>query len=181
MGLLAKAIDGLVKPPQLPQPSYTLPKLNVPVEVVNNPVSVEEMQAFQESLLDNPNVVCYDQNKITGHQFCEGLYSRQYFLPAGNIAVSLMHKRENFFLLVQGECVVWGPDGQVRIRAPFMQTTMPGAKRVIRALEDCVFVTFHPNEDNETDLKKLEHKFIIPELGVKRDMSIRVAHEEVEA
>jgi hypothetical protein len=177
MGALAKAVEGLVT---LPQPEYKLPKLDMPVEVIDNPVTVEEMQAFQNSLFENTRVVRYDQNKVTGHQYCDGLYSRQYFLPAGNVAVSLMHKKENFFLLVQGECMVWGPDGQVRIRAPFMQTTLPGAKRVIHALEDCVFVTFHPNPDNETDLKKLEDRFIIPELGVKRDMSIRVAHEEVE-
>jgi hypothetical protein len=142
-------------------------------------MSVEDMQGLQEALQESQAVVCYDQNKVTGHQYCNGLYSRQYFLPKGNLAVSLMHKEENFFLLVQGECVVWGPDGQVRIRAPFMQTTFPGAKRVIYGVEDCVFVTFHPNPDNERDLKKLEQKFIIPEIGVKRDLSIQIAHEEV--
>ena len=41
--------------------------------------------------------------------------------------------------------------------------TEPGTKRIVYAHEDTVIYTFHGNPDNETDLKRLEDRYVIPE------------------
>lgn len=158
----------LLPTPYEPPP---VPCLNEPAQTWPQGIPVTTMRDITNQLAAGDGV--YTQDKVTGHQFCEGLYSRQYFLPKGCIAVSLMHSKQNFFLVVQGECMVYGTESTQRIKAPFMCTTEPGTKRIVYGIEDTVFVTFHPNPDNETDLVKLEQKFIIPEVGVARDLSIR--------
>lgn len=162
--LWGPAVPAPYKPP--PVPALDKVEESWPVGI-----SVDKMQEIQNWIAQNGEP--YDQDQVTGHQFCEGLYSRQYFLPKGATAVSLMHAKQNFFMVVQGECLVYGDKGTQRIKAPFMTTTEPGTKRIVYGLEDTVFVTFHPNPGNETDLTKLEQDLIIPELGVKRDLSIQ--------
>jgi hypothetical protein len=40
-------------------------------------------------------------------------------------------------------------------------------KRAVYAVTDITILTFHPNPDNERDMKKLEDRYIIPELFPK--------------
>lgn len=142
-------------------------------------ISVPQMQELQSFLVKHGGEANIPACQLTGHKFCKGLYSRQFFLPKGVMAVSLMHKEENFFLVVQGECSIWGDEGNMRVRAPFMTVTKPGTKRVVYGHEDTIFVTFHPNPDNVTDLQVLEQTFVIPEQGVLRDETANKLPHEV--
>ena len=54
-------------------------------------------------------------------------------------------------------------EGPVRISAPYVAITQPGDKRAVYTHTDCIVVNIHPNADNETDLKVLESRYIIPE------------------
>jgi len=106
----------------------------------------------------------YTEGELTSHHFCQGLYFREFFLPAGCVAVCMQHARESFFLLIQGTAVFSTADGSVhRVVAPYMAVTQPGSKRVVAAETDTIFLTFHPNPDNERDLEILEARYIIPE------------------
>jgi hypothetical protein len=78
--------------------------------------------------------------------------------------ISKTHRKENFLLLVAGEALITTPDGTVRVAAPHMVLTAPGVKRAVFAVTDLVLLTIHPNPDNERDMKKLEERFIIPEV-----------------
>ena len=172
MGLLAHKLD------KLPSKKVELPVLDKPVATCDIKIPVPAMQKIQERFIElQPEA--QNGTDVTGHVFCEGMYSRQYFLPKGHYAVSLMHAKQNFFVVIQGECIIAGEDGMIQVKAPFMTVTQPGTKRLIQALEDTVFVTFHPNPDNETDLVKLEQKFVVPESGVKRDLSIRHSNRKI--
>jgi len=105
-----------------------------------------------------------DIEKITFHHFCEGVYSREFYLPAGCVVVSKRHAKENFFLLVKGAVLIATPTGPLRLDAPFMSVTKPGTKRAFAALSDAVFLTFHPNADDCQDTAELENRFITPDL-----------------
>lgn len=100
---------------------------------------------------------------MTSHYFCDGVYARQWNQSAGVLAVSKIHAKENFLLLLSGECLISTGEDTVHISAPFITKTYPGVKRAVMAITDCTLMTFHPNPDNERDMIKLEDRFIIPE------------------
>ena len=105
-----------------------------------------------------------DIDKVTKHDFCDGVYRREFFLPAGAVVVSKIHKKENWFMLWQGDVSIASADGTVkRVRAPYMSKTPINTKRVVYAHTDAIMYTFHGNPDNETDVKKLEEQYILPE------------------
>jgi hypothetical protein len=49
----------------------------------------------------------------------------------------------------------------VEIVAPFYGVSPSGTKRVVYALEDCVFVNVHPNPDNIDDIEELENRIVV--------------------
>lgn len=103
---------------------------------------------------------------MTSHYFCDGLYARQWAQAAGVLAVSKIHAKENFLVLLSGACVISTGEETVELVAPRIFKTLPGVKRAVLAVTDCVLMTFHPNPDNERDMIKLEDRYIIPEPAV---------------
>lgn len=78
------------------------------------------------------------------HRFTPGIYAREMFLPAGTLAVSLVHKTEHPFVVSKGKLRVWTErEGVKEISAPFIGVTKPGTRRVVLVLEDAIWTTFH--------------------------------------
>lgn len=128
------------------------------------PVSLEKVRELEAVLKQFPEELKYTEEQLTNHHFCKGMYGREYFLPAGGVAVGKQHAEESFFLLVMGTARFSIADGTVQeISAPYMAVTQPGSKRVVYAITDSLFLTFHPNPENTQDLKQLEARIIIPE------------------
>jgi len=124
--------------------------------------TLDKVRKLEEIMRQMPGQIPAEE--LTSHHFCQGVYCREYFLPAGGVAVGKMHAKESFFLIVAGEATISTADGSVhRIRAPYMAVTQPGSKRVVAAHEDTIFLTFHPNPDDEQDLVLLEERYITPE------------------
>lgn len=98
------------------------------------------------------------------HLFVPGLYVRKIFNPKGSLIVTATHKTEHPFVLLSGHLRIYDQaEGRVHdLRAPKLGVTAPGTRRVIYAVEDSVFVTFHPNPDDETDLDALEERYVEP-------------------
>lgn len=96
----------------------------------------------------------------TTHYFAQGMYAREIFIPKGTVLTGKIHKTEHISVVSQGEIMVWTDEGMKRVKAPYTVVAKPGMKRVGLALEDTVWITFHTNENNETDLVKLEDKLI---------------------
>ena len=94
----------------------------------------------------------------TRHHFADGIYARELFIPAGVCLVGALHKTNHLFTVSQGECVAVTHEGREEIKAPYMGQTHPGMKRVIYAITDTVWTTFHVTE--ETDVDKIAEQII---------------------
>jgi quercetin dioxygenase-like cupin family protein len=102
-----------------------------------------------------------DQIQIkTTHYFAPGIYMREVFLPKGCVATGHIHKMEHMSVLSQGELTVYTEGGMKRLKASTVVKAQPGMKRCVFAHEDSVWITVHANPDNETDIKKLEDRYV---------------------
>ena len=111
----------------------------------------------------------------TKHHFADGIYARELFIPAGVCLVGALHKTNHLFTVSQGECVAVTHEGREEIKAPYMGQTQPGMKRVIYAITDTVWTTFHVTE--ETDVDKvakeiLEEEYLSDHEDFKREHNI---------
>lgn len=144
----------------------------------NEPVPIEMMEEIQRRMMASVNAVMSGGDQ-TGHMWADGLYCRQFFQPKGQMLVSLKHAKQNFFFILQGECIIGTPEGTMHVRAPYLTVTQPGTKRVILALEDTVYVTVHANPDNVTDLVEIERLYTVEEPGLPRDLSIQTSTRKI--
>lgn len=95
------------------------------------------------------------------HHFAKGVYRRECFVPQGTLVTSKIHKTQHFFVILKGDAYVWDETtGWVHLEAGYCGITQPGTRRVIYAVEDTSWTTFHPTE--ETDPVKIEAAIIEP-------------------
>lgn len=92
------------------------------------------------------------------HIFAPGLYAREMFIPKGTVIVGKIHKHAHVNTISKGKCSVMTEFGPREIEAPHTFVSDVGTKRVVVALEDVIWTTYHPS--NETDLTKLEDEII---------------------
>jgi len=98
---------------------------------------------------EDHNVIC----PVT-HHFAPGMYGREFHMSKGHIVVGKIHKHSHLSTIIKGDVSVLTERGVERLKAPYVFVSHPGAKRVVYAHEDTIWVTFHPTE--ETDLEKIE-------------------------
>ena len=94
---------------------------------------------------------------VTDH-FADGLYARELFIPAGVCLVGALHKTNHIFTVSQGECYAVTHEGKEHIVAPYTGQTRPGMKRVIYAVTDTVWTTYHPTD--ETNPEKIAKQIL---------------------
>jgi len=111
----------------------------------------------QEKMLAIPQAETF----VTDH-FADGLYARELLIPAGVCLVGALHKTNHIFVVSKGECYAVTHEGKEHIVAPYTGQTQPGMKRVIYAVTDTIWTTFHPT--NETDVDKIAEQILEPEL-----------------
>ena len=70
--------------------------------------------------------------------------------------IGKIHNRSHTWFLMKGHLLVANENGTSEYKAPTYVNAKAGAKRVIKALEDSVFINVHPNPDNITDTDELE-------------------------
>lgn len=122
--------------------------VDLPVE------QVREMIAQLEELLKTAPQIDLPVN----HHFSKGVYGREMPIPKGSLLVGKIHKHQTMNVLSKGELSVLSQDGVMRLKAPHIFVSSPGAKRVIYAHEDSIWTCFHGT--HETDLEKIEEEFI---------------------
>lgn len=110
----------------------------------------EKIDALEQAMLALP-----DDCKLSfenQHDFCPGIYARTIFMPAGMVCTSKVHKTQHFFVVSKGSCTVVDSHGvEQLIAAPHMGVTMPGTKRALHILEDCIWTTFHRTDLTDVD------------------------------
>jgi quercetin dioxygenase-like cupin family protein len=111
-----------------------------------------EMLASNDPLIVKGNS---DSFPLT-HSFSEGIYIREMSMLEGGIVIGKIHNKSHTWFLMKGKLKIANEDGVVTYSAPTYVNAKSGAKRVIIALEDSVFVNIHPNPDNIRDIEELE-------------------------
>jgi hypothetical protein len=95
------------------------------------------------------------------HRFTPGMYIREIFMPAGSLITSKIHKTEHPYTISKGKVAVSidGKDWE-EFEAPYTGITKPGTRRILYIIEDCIWTTYHVNDDNCEDLEQIEEKII---------------------
>jgi hypothetical protein len=97
------------------------------------------------------------------HNFAEGVYVRELFIPKDTWIMGKRHRYETCNILLKGKLSLYmgkGVPAKV-IEAPLIFNSKPGTKKFAYANEDTIFLNVHPT--SETDVEKIEQEFIISE------------------
>lgn len=122
-----------------------------------------KIEDLEKALLncDDPRIVKGNSDTFPlKHSFADGIYNREILVRAGGFVIGKIHKYDHTWFLMQGEIMVSGEDGVEYYTAPYYGVAKAGTKRVVYALEDCIFVNVHPNENNTTDIDELEDRYV---------------------
>lgn len=105
----------------------------------------KKMDELEKRIVENHDlIVC-----PLVHRFTDGLYSREMFLEKGCLITTKTHKVQHQFFLLSGSVLIFKVNGECEIAsAPYIGITEVGTRRVIYSIDDCVWVTCHPNPEN---------------------------------
>ena len=97
------------------------------------------------------------------HNFAEGVYVRELFIPKDTWIMGKRHRYETCNILLKGKLALYmGPGVPSKtVEAPLIFNSKPGTKKFAYAMEDTIFLNVHPTP--ETDVDKIEQEFIISE------------------
>lgn len=115
----------------------------------------EKIQHLQDAMLElrteMPEAV---------HHFLPGVYCREFTMPAGMLVVGKIHKHAHPMMVIKGKAEIITEFGRDLVESGFCAVSPPGAKRVVLALEETTFMTFHHNPDDTQDLEIIESSHI---------------------
>lgn len=94
------------------------------------------------------------------HHFAPGMYVRELLIPAGHCIVGKIHRHEHLSFLMKGSLLILTEEGAKQLDAPAIIKAPAGTKRAAYAITDVIWVNAHPNPDDESDLTKLELRYI---------------------
>ena len=120
------------------------------VFIENN--SIEGVYGDGKSLVNN------EEFPITNN-FTDGLYMRQMKMKAGSLVISAMHHTNHFWFLLSGKVIVQADNETVEHIAPCWSYSLKGTKRLIKCIEDCVWINVIANPTNTKDMKEIENNF----------------------
>jgi hypothetical protein len=130
--------------------------LSIPHSARKSIVDFEESISKLDGVFFGDNDVC----PLT-HTFSDGIYVREIFIPKGIVLTGKIHLHDHPNFLMKGKVEVFTEFGGLEVlEAPLSMISKAGTKRVVKALEDCVWVTVHKNETNTRDLAILEKEII---------------------
>jgi len=107
---------------------------------------------------DGKNLVNNEEFPITNN-FTDGLYMRQMKMKAGSIVISAIHHTNHFWFLLSGKVVVENENEIVEHIAPCWSYSLKGTKRLIKCIEDCVWINVIANPSDTRDMKAIENNF----------------------
>ena len=125
----------------------------------------ERIEYLEKELLanDHPSIVKGNTDSFPlKHSFSHGVYVREMLMEKGGMVIGKLHKYDHTWFLLQGEVMVATDHGTNTYVAPCYVNAPAGAKRVIHANKDSVFINVHPNPDNITDIEQLEDMLTCP-------------------
>lgn len=120
---------------------------------------------LQDAMLADPRFDKECKDFPVKHFKAPGMIGRQMLIPKGSVIVGKIHKHAHLNQISYGHVRVATEFGDMEIKGPHTFTSEPGVKRVVVALEDTLWTTFHlnPNDydpESEEDMKRLENEII---------------------
>jgi hypothetical protein len=123
------------------------------LQAIEDHKSIDEIEQIMLTL---PQVDC-----PVIHNFGEGIYIRELHMAAGTIAIGHLQRFNHFNVFLHGKVMMLNPDGtKTVLEAPLTFFADPGRK-VGYVIEPLVWQNIYPNPDNETDIEKLEERWLI--------------------
>jgi hypothetical protein len=104
-------------------------------------------------------VDCGDFIPVT-HEFADQIYLRKMVMQKNQIVVGMEHKHEHVWFLLTGKVLIKEHGEEIIHEAPCYTISKPGAKRIIIALEESIFMNVHKNPDNTKNIKELENQIV---------------------
>ena len=104
---------------------------------------------------DKGNVVRCEEFPLK-HSFADQIYVRQMNMKKDTLVVGAIHNHLHVWFLLTGSLTIVTETSNEDFIAPCYVISKPGAKRVIYAHEDSIFVNIHKNPDNIKDIDQLE-------------------------
>lgn len=98
------------------------------------------------------------------HFFAPGMYLRTLLVPKGMLLVGKIHIHTHFLLVLKGRAQVISEYGNEVLEAGYIGVSKSGVKRVVKAIEDTLFVTVHVNSSDTRNLETIESEHIEPEV-----------------
>lgn len=92
------------------------------------------------------------------HNFSDGLYAKEMFIPKGFAIGQHAHKFSHLSILAKGKVIVKTDNSEVNYEAPACLEIKEGINHAIEALEDTIWYCIHAT--NETDIDKIDNIFI---------------------
>lgn len=126
-------------------------------------VTPEKVVALQDELLKMPQA-----DIVTVHTFLPGVYERKIIIPPWTVLTGAAHKTDYKVRLERGTIAVNTEDGVKTLTGPFEFDACAGMQRAGRVFEDeVVWVDIYENQDDCTDIAKLEDRlYVVPEFGL---------------
>ena len=116
------------------------------------PTLDDKINRLEALMLEQPQV-----STPLRHWFCNGMYAREFFVPAGTLLTGAIHLHDSIAMLTQGRVRVVNSDGsESDLVAPLTFIQPAGVKRVGLVIEDMVWTTFHACQAVTVEAAELE-------------------------
>lgn len=120
-----------------------------------------ELESDLLELVDGVNITQGDSEMCPlKHTFTDGIYVRQMFMKKDCAAIGKIHKDDHVWFLMSGNIRVASETSSEEYKAPCYVQAPAGSKRVLYAIEDCVWINVYANPTNTQDLEELEKMII---------------------
>jgi hypothetical protein len=112
----------------------------------------ERIECWEAYCLTQPQV-----DTPLRHWFCNGMYAREFTVPAGTLLTGKVHLHDSIAMMIKGRVRVVSADGiEHDIVAPATFIQHAGDKRIGLVLEEMVWTTFHTCQATTVEAAELE-------------------------
>ena len=120
----------------------------------------ELLKSNDENIVSNNGNIVRSEQFPLKHSFADGIYVRQMNIKKDSAVIGAIHNHLHVWFLLTGNITVATENSTEDYIAPCYIVSQPGAKRVIYAHEDSIFVNIHKNPTNTQDLNELEAEIV---------------------
>jgi quercetin dioxygenase-like cupin family protein len=118
------------------------------------------LETDDERIISNNGEIMHCEEFPLKHSFADGIYVRQMDMKKNSVVIGAIHNHLHVWFLLTGKLTVTTESDQQDYIAPCYVVSQPGAKRVIYAHEDSIFINIHKNPTNTQDINELEAEIV---------------------